>query len=157
MGNLPIEQVREYFKERQMEERILLFEGSSATVDLAAKELLVIPARIAKTLSFKKDSGCILVVTAGDMMIDNIKFKEAFSMKAKMLSPEEVLNKVRHPVGGVCPFALPRDVEVYLDVSLKRFQTVFPACGSQNSAIEMTCEELQRYAHAVDWVDVCKG
>lgn len=140
-----------------MEERILLFEGSSATVDLAAKELLVIPARIAKTLSFKKDSGCILVVTAGDMMIDNIKFKEAFSMKAKMLSPEEVLNKVRHPVGGVCPFALPRDVEVYLDVSLKRFQTVFPACGSQNSAIEMTCEELQRYAHAVDWVDVCKG
>lgn len=154
---MPIEQVREYFKERQMEERILLFEGSSATVDLAAKELLVIPARIAKTLSFKKDSGCILVVTAGDMMIDNIKFKEAFSMKAKMLSPEEVLNKVRHPVGGVCPFALPRDVEVYLDVSLKRFQTVFPACGSQNSAIEMTCEELQRYAHAVDWVDVCKG
>ena len=140
-----------------MEERILLFEGSSATVDLAAKELLVIPARIAKTLSFKKDSGCILVVTAGDMMIDNIKFKEAFSMKAKMLSPEEVLNKVGHPVGGVCPFALPRDVEVYLDVSLKRFQTVFPACGSQNSAIEMTCEELQRYAHAVDWVDVCKG
>jgi len=157
VGNLAIEQVREYFKERQMEERILLFEGSSTTVDLAAKELLVIPARIAKTLSFKKDNGCILVVTAGDMKIDNIKFKEAFSMKAKMLSPEEVLNKVGHPVGGVCPFALPRDVEVYLDVSLKRFQTVFPACGSQNSAIEMTCEELQRYARAVDWVDVCKG
>ena len=154
---MAIEQVREYFKERQMEERILLFEGSSTTVDLAAKELLVIPARIAKTLSFKKDNGCILVVTAGDMKIDNIKFKEAFSMKAKMLSPEEVLNKVGHPVGGVCPFALPRDVEVYLDVSLKRFQTVFPACGSQNSAIEMTCEELQRYARAVDWVDVCKG
>ena len=154
---MAIEQVREYFKERQMEERILLFEGSSATVDLAPKALLVIPARIAKTLSFKKDNGCILVVTAGDMKIDNIKFKAAFSMKAKMLSPEEVLNKVGHPVGGVCPFALPRDVEVYLDVSLKRFQTVFPACGSQNSAIEMTCEELQRYAHAMDWVDVCKG
>ena len=154
---MAIEQVREYFKERQMEERILLFEGSSATVDLAAKALLVIPARIAKTLSFKKDNGCILVVTAGDMKVDNIKFKEAFSMKAKMLSPEEVLNNVGHPVGGVCPFALPKGVEVYLDVSLKRFQTVFPACGSQNSAIEMTCEELQRYAHAMDWVDVCKG
>lgn len=154
---MAIEQVKEYFRELQMEERILLFEGSSATVELAAKALQVIPARIAKTLSFRKDNGCILVVTAGDKKIDNSKFKEAFAMKAKMLSPEEVLDMVGHPVGGVCPFALPRNVEVYLDVSLKRFKTVFPACGSQNSAIELTCEELQRYSHAVDWVDVCKG
>lgn len=154
---MALAEVIEYFKELGMEDKILLFDESSATVEMAAERLQVIPARIAKTLSFRSGNGCILVVTAGDKKIDNAKFKEKFSMKAKMLNFDEVLDLVGHPVGGVCPFALPRNVEVYLDVSMQRFETVFPACGSANSAIELTCAELQKYSEAKEWVDVCKG
>lgn len=150
-------EVMEYFKGFGMEDKILLFDESSATVEMAAERLQVIPARIAKTLSFRSGNSCMLVVTAGDKKIDNAKFKEKFSMKAKMLNFDEVLELVGHPVGGVCPFALPRNVEVYLDVSMHRFETVFPACGSANSAIELTCAELQKYSKAKEWVDVCKG
>lgn len=154
---MALAEVKEYFKGYGMEDKILLFDESSATVEMAAERLQVIPARIAKTLSFRSGNGCILVVTAGDKKIDNAKFKEKFSMKAKMLNFDEVLEMVGHPVGGVCPFALPRNVEVYLDISMQRFQTVFPACGSANSAIELTCAELQKYSVAKEWVDVCKG
>lgn len=114
------------------------------------------PARIAKTLSFKKGDDTILVVTAGDMKIDNSKYKHFFGTKAKMLTPDEVLEKVGHPVGGVCPFAIPKEVQVYLDESMKRFETVYPACGSGNSAIGLTCDELEKYSNAQAWVDVCK-
>ena len=154
---MALAEVIEYFKRFGMEDKILLFDESSATVEMAAERLQVIPARIAKTLSFRSGNGCILVVTAGDKKIDNAKFKEKFSMKAKMLKFDEVLDMVGHPVGGVCPFALPRNVEVYLDISMQRFETVFPACGSANSAIELTCTELQKYSAAKEWVDVCKG
>lgn len=154
---MALSEVMEYFKGFGMEDKILLFDESSATVEMAAERLQVISARIAKTLSFRSGNGCILVVTAGDKKIDNAKFKEKFSMKAKMLNFDEVLDLVGHPVGGVCPFALPRNVEVYLDISMQRFQTVFPACGSENSAIELTCAELQKYSQAKEWVDVCKG
>lgn len=149
--------VRDYFKQFGKEEKILEYEASSATVELAAQALHVEVSRIAKTLSFKKEDQCILVVAAGDAKIDNPKFKITFGVKAKMLSPDEVLEKVGHAVGGVCPFGIPDDVIVYLDVSLKRFETVFPACGSSNSAIELSCEELFRYANGQEWVDVCKG
>jgi len=152
-----IEKVRDYFKGFEMEERILEYEASSATVELAAQALNVEGARIAKTLSFKKEDGCILVVAAGDAKIDNAKFKATFGVKAKMLTPDEVLEQVGHAVGGVCPFGIPDDVAVYLDESLKRFETVFPACGSSNSAIELSCEELYTYAKGRQWVDVCKG
>lgn len=154
---MAIEKVRDYFKGFEMEERILEYEASSATVELAAQALNVEGARIAKTLSFKKEDGCILVVAAGDAKIDNAKFKATFGVKAKMLTPDEVLEQVGHAVGGVCPFGIPDDVAVYLDGSLKRFETVFPACGSSNSAIELSCEELYTYAKGRQWVDVCKG
>ncbi|TQR15331.1 YbaK/EbsC family protein [Psychrobacillus soli] len=154
---MAIEVVRDYFKEIGIEERIMEFEASSATVELAAQALNVEGARIAKTLSFKKEEGCILVVAAGDAKIDNAKFKATFGVKAKMLTPDEVIEKVGHAVGGVCPFGIPEDVAVYLDESLQRFETVFPACGSSNSAIELTCEELFSYAKGREWVDVCKG
>lgn len=154
---MALTEVMEYFKGFGMEDKILLFDESSATVEMAAERLQVIPARIAKTLSFRSGNGCILVVTAGDKKIDNAKFKAKFSMKAKMLNFDEVIDMVGHPVGGVCPFALPRNVEVYLDISMQRFETVFPACGSANSAIELTCTELQKYSEAKEWVDVCKG
>lgn len=154
---MALAEVKEYFKGYGMENKILLFEESSATVEMAAERLQVIPARIAKTLSFRSGNSCMLVVTAGDKKIDNAKFKEKFSIKAKMLNFEEVQDLVGHPVGGVCPFALPRNVEVYLDVSMQRFETVFPACGSANSAIQLTCTELQKYSKAKEWVDVCKG
>lgn len=154
---MALEKVREYFKDLGMEERILEYEASSATVELAAQALNVEGARIAKTLSFKKEDGCILVVAAGDAKIDNGKFKATFGVKAKMLTPDEVLEQVGHAVGGVCPFGIPEDVDVYLDESLKRFETVFPACGSSNSAIELSCEELFTYAKGQEWVDVCKG
>jgi prolyl-tRNA editing enzyme YbaK/EbsC (Cys-tRNA(Pro) deacylase) len=154
---MALAEVKEYFKGFGMEDKILLFDESSATVEMAAERLQVIPARIAKTLSFRSGNSCMLVVTAGDKKIDNAKFKEKFSMKAKMLNFDEVQDLVGHPVGGVCPFALPRNVEVYLDVSMQRFETVFPACGSANSAIELTCAELQKYSKAKEWVDVCKG
>lgn len=154
---MAIEKVRDYFEEFGIAYKIQEFDASSATVELAAQALNVEPERIAKTLSFKKDESCILVVAAGDTKIDNAKFKTTFGVKAKMLSPEEVLEQVGHAVGGVCPFGIPENVSVYLDESLNRFKTVFPACGSSNSAIELTCEELYKYANGEEWVDVCKG
>ncbi len=153
---MSIEKVRAYFKELGIEDRILEFPVSSATVALAAEAAGTIPARIAKTLSFRKGDSCILIVAAGDARIDNHKFKGLFSMKASMLSPEEVVARVGHAIGGVCPFAVPEEVEVYLDESLKRFATVFPAAGSSNSAIELNCADLFTYAKARSWVDVCK-
>ena len=154
---MAIDRVRDYFRQYGMEDRVLEFDVSSATVELAAQALQVEPARIAKTLSFRIGDGCILVVTAGDAKIDNSKYKAKFGTKARMLSFEEVEPMTGAAVGGVCPFALPSHVPVYLDESLRRFDTVFPACGSDNSAIELTCEELDRYSRAQEWVDVCKG
>lgn len=153
---MSIQRVKEYFKTLGIEDRILEFDCSSATVDLAAAALGVEGARIAKTLSFKKGDSCILIVTAGDGRIDNKKFKAQFGMKANMSSAQEVLDLVGHAVGGVCPFGINDSISVYLDSSLKRFETVFPACGSSNSAVEMTCLELYEYAGGKDWVDVCK-
>jgi len=154
---MAIEKVRAYFKTQGMEERIQEFDVSSATVELAAAALHCAPQRIAKTLSFTADGHVVLVVTAGDAKIDNAKYKAQFHTKAKMLSPEEAETLVGHAVGGVCPFAVNEGVEVYLDVSLKRFETVFPACGSSNSAIELTIPELERHSGYVEWIDVCKG
>ena len=153
---MAIEKVREYFKQYGMEDRILEMEQSSATVELAALAVGLEPARIAKTLSFKKGEETILVVTAGDRKIDNAKYKHYFGLKAKMLTPDEVLERVGHAIGGVCPFAVPKEVQVYLDESMKRFETVYPACGSGNSAIGLTCEELEKYSNSKAWVDVCK-
>lgn len=154
---MAIEKVKAYFKERGMEKRILEFDVSSATVELAAKALHCEPQRIAKTLSFMVDGHALLVVAAGDTKIDNAKYKAQFGTKAKMLSPEEAETLVGHAVGGVCPFAVHDGVEVYLDISLKRFETVFPACGSSNSAIELTIPELEEHSGCMGWVDVCKG
>ena len=151
---MAIERVRQFFKQHEIEDRIQEFEVSSATVELAAKAANCEPARIAKTLSFKKDEGCMLIVTAGDAKIDNAKFKAQFGMKAKMLTPDEVLELVGHAVGGVCPFGINEQVDVYLDQSMKRFHTVFPACGSSNSAIELTIAELEEYSGNKEWVDV---
>ena len=155
--NMAIEKVREYFRRFGMEERILEFEVSSATVELAAQALHCEPCRIAKTLSFLVEGKGILIVAAGDAKIDNPKYKAYFGAKAKMLSPEEVETLVGHAVGGVCPFGIADGVAVYLDESLKRFETVFPACGSSNSAIELTIPELEQYSGCDGWVDVCKG
>ncbi|PAD89159.1 EBSC protein [Niallia circulans] len=154
---MSLENVQAYLSKWNREKDIRLFTTSSATVLEAAETLGVESQRIAKTLSFRKDNNAILIVAAGDAKIDNKKFKQAFSEKPRMLSPEEVLEKTGHAVGGVCPFGLTEDLPVYLDKSLKRFSTVFPACGSSNSAIELTNEELYIYANAVEWVDVCKG
>ena len=154
---MSIEAGRAYFRQFGMEDRVQEFTVSSATVDLAAKALGVEGARIAKTLSFKTADGCMLILAAGDARIDNHKFKEKFHMKAKMLSADEVLELVGHPVGGVFPFACQEGIPEYLDVSMQPFETVFPAAGSSNSAIEMTCEELERYSSNFSgWVDVCK-
>ena len=153
---MAIEKVREYFKKYGLEDHIQEFEVSSATVELAAEALQCEPCRIAKTLSFMVNGSPILIVTAGDARIDNHKYKARFEAKAKMLTPEEAETLVGHAVGGVCPFAVNVDVVVYLDESLKRFQTVFPACGSSNSAIELTIEELEKYSAFASWVDVCK-
>ena len=154
---MSIEKVRDYFRPLGREGDILEFPVSSATVELAAQALSCEPARIAKTLSFMTDGHAILIVAAGDVKIDNHKYKEQFHTKAKMLSPEEAETLVGHAIGGVCPFAVNEGVTVYLDESLKRFETVFPACGSSNSAIELTIPELEKYAVPVQWVDVCKG
>ena len=153
---MSIERVRAEFEKLGIAERILEFPVSSATVELAAKALGAEGARIAKTISLHDGEGCMLIVTAGDTKIDNAKFKARFSMKAKMLSPDEALAMTGHAVGGVCPFALPAGIKVYLDVSMRRFETVFPAVGSANSAIELTCDELERYSGG-EWVDVCKS
>lgn len=156
---MSIDKVRAFFAAYGREQDIKEFDVSSATVELAAIAVGVEPARIAKTLSFKVGEGCVLVVTAGDAKIDNAKFKAFFKTKAKMLTPEEVVEFTGHAIGGVCPFALPndRDVTVYTDISLQRFDTVFPAAGSGNSAIELTCDELFKFARSEGWIDVCKG
>ena len=155
---MSIEKVRAYFKGFGIEDRIREFEVSSATVELAAVAVGVEGARIAKSLSFKVEDRPIIVVAAGDAKVDNGKYKAQFHTKAKMLTHEEAHTLIGHDVGGVCPFALPEDTEVYLDVSLKRFGTVFPAAGSDNSAIELTCEELEEYSSNFrQWVDVCKA
>lgn len=153
---MSIEKGRAYFRQFGMEDRVREFDVSSATVELAALALGVDGARIAKTLSFKKDDSCILILAAGDARVDNHKFKEKFHMKAKMLAPDEVLSLVGHPVGGVCPFGINDGIDVYLDESLKRFETVFPAVGSGNSAIELDLDELYKYSNAIEWLDVCK-
>ncbi len=153
---MAIEEVKDYLKKWQRDTDILEFEASTATVELAALAVGVIPARIAKTLSFRSDVGGMVIVTAGDAKTDNSKFKKAFGYKARMLTPDEALEYTGHAVGGVCPFALNPEVAVFLDVSLKRFDTVYPACGNSNSAIELTCEELETFSNAQNWVDVCK-
>jgi prolyl-tRNA editing enzyme YbaK/EbsC (Cys-tRNA(Pro) deacylase) len=152
---MAIEKVRTYFKQFGIEHRIIEFEVSSATVELAAKALSCEPERIAKTLSFQAGKSCLLIVAAGDAKVDNAKYKTRFGTKAKMLPVEDVSGKIGHAVGGVCPFGIPEGISVYLDTSLKRFETVFPACGSSNSAIELTCDELEKYSHFERWVDVC--
>ena len=154
---MSIEKVKAYFAEYGMDNRILEFPVSSATVELAAQALNCEPKRIAKTLSFRVGEQAILVVAAGDARVDNAKYKNRFGVKAKMLSHEEAAEMIGHAVGGVCPFAVKEGVAVYLDESLKRFPTVFPAAGSSNSAIELTIAELENYSRFTDWVDVCKG
>lgn len=154
---MSIQRVRDYFRPLGREQDILEFDVSSATVELAAQAVGVIPARIAKTLSFLVEDGCVLIVAAGDAKIDNAKFKGQFHTKAKMLTPEQVTQFTGHAIGGVCPFANPEGVRTYLDVSLKRFDTVYPAAGSSNSAIELTCSELEQYSHCLSWIDVCKA
>lgn len=154
---MSIEKVKAYFAQYGMQERILEFPVSSATVELAAEALHCEPCRIAKTLSFMVGEKPVLIVAAGDTKIDNPKYKAQFGTKAKMLTPEQAEILVGHAVGGVCPFAVQPGVEVYLDASLKQFETVFPVCGSSNSAIELTIPELERYSGYTAWVDVCKG
>ena len=155
---MSIQNVRSYFEPFGIADRIREFEVSSATVDLAAVAVGVEGARIAKSLSFKVNEQPIIIVVAGDAKINNSSYKAQFHTKAKMLTHEEAHEWIGHDVGGVCPFALPDNVKTYLDVSLKRFETVFPAAGSDNSAIELTCDELEQYSsHFVEWVDVCKG
>lgn len=155
---MSIETVRAFLAPLGREKDILEFDVSSATVELAAQAVGCEGARIAKTLSFAAEGGCVLIVCAGDRKIDNSKFKAQFHTKATMLSPEQVLEYTGHAVGGVCPFAVedPR-VSIFLDVSLRRFETVYPAAGSANSAIRLTCDELAQLSHSAGWIDVCKG
>ena len=154
---MSIEKVRGWLAQYGAADRILEFPVSSATVELAAQALNCEPCRIAKTLSFGVHDTPILIVTAGDAKVDNAKYKARFGVKAKMLSHEDAAQRIGHAVGGVCPFAVNDGVEVYLDVSLKRFPTVFPAAGSSNSAIQLTIPELEQFSGFVDWVDVCKA
>lgn len=153
---MAIERVKAYLEQFGAADRVLEFGVSSATVGLAAEALGCEPGRIAKSLSFGVGDSYIVVVTAGDCKIDNAKYKAKFHAKARMLSPAEVEAHIGHAVGGVCPFGIDEGVAVYLDESLKRFGTVFPACGSSNSAIELTIAELERYSRYAEWVDVCK-
>ncbi len=153
---MSIETVKKYLEQWSLEDRVQEFTTSSATVELAAEALSVIPARIAKSMSFKIKEGCVIIVTAGDGKINNGKFKAVFGEKAKMVPLEEVQELTGHPVGGVCPFALKEGVKVYLDKSLERFDTVFPAAGTPSSAIELNLEELFIASKAVAWIDVCK-
>ncbi|MGI5949936.1 YbaK/EbsC family protein [Peptoniphilus sp.] len=153
---MAIDKVKEYFKEYGIDDRIMEFDKSSATVTLAAQAAGCEPKRIAKSLSFIVNDKPILIVTAGDAKIDNKKFKAFFKTKAKMIKSSEVESLIGHDIGGVCPFAIKSDVTVYLDESLKRFETVFPACGSSNSAIELTIPELEKYSNFKEWIDVCK-
>ncbi|MBQ4509368.1 MAG: YbaK/EbsC family protein [Clostridia bacterium] len=154
---MSIEKVKQYFSALGIENRIQEFPVSSATVELAAQALGCEGARIAKTISFMLDSEAILIVTAGDAKIDSAKYKAYFGKKAKMLTPDEAVELIGHAVGGICPFAVNDTSKIYLDVSLKRFQTVFPACGSSNSAIELTIPELEKYSGYIAWIDVCKN
>lgn len=154
---MSIEKVRAYFRERGMEDRILEFPVSSATVELAAQALNCEPSWIGKTLSFNVNGVPILIVVAGDARIDNAKYKGCFGVKAKMLSHDDAATLIGHAVGGVCPFAVNEGVQVYLDESLRRFETVYPAAGSGNSAIPLTIPELEMTSKFTDWVDVCKG
>lgn len=154
---MAIEKVKEYFSKYGMADRVKEFDVSSATVELAAQALGCEPCRIAKTLSFMVDGRAVLIVTAGDAKIDNPKYKAQFGTKAKMLTPDEAKNLVGHAVGGVCPFAINEGVSVYLDDSLKRFSSVFPACGSSNSAIELSIAELETHSGSICWIDVCKN
>lgn len=153
---MSIEKGKAHLKKYGAEDRVLEFDVSSATVELAAKALNTEGKRIAKTLSFLLDSGAILIVAAGDAKIDNKKYKTLFSQKAKMLSYEQVDEMIGHSVGGVCPFGINEGVKVYLDESLKRFETVFPAVGSSNSAIELNMQELEKFSECEGWIDVCK-
>lgn len=153
---MSIEKGRAYFRALGIEDRVLEFDISSATVELAAIAVGVEGARIAKTLSFWVGEQPILILCAGDTKIDNRKYKDKFHTKAKMLTPDECIEVVGHPVGGVCPFGINDGVDVYLDCSLQRFETVFPAVGSGNSAIELSCDELFKYSKAIEWIDVCK-
>lgn len=154
---MSIENVKVHFRLHNREQDVQEFATSSATVEQAAETIGVIPARIAKTLSFRGEGeAAILVVAAGDAKVDNKKFRETFGFKARMLTPDEVLEQTGHAIGGVCPFGLTHELDVFLDVSMKRFSTLFPACGSTNSAIELTCDELAQYSGSKDWVDVCK-
>lgn len=154
---MSVEKVKQYFAQYGTEDRVRVFDVSSATVELAAAALDTEPCRIAKTLAFMAGDAPVLIVAAGDAKIDNTKYKAQFGTKAKMLLPDQVAALVGYAVGGVCPFDVPGGVAVYLDASLKRFDTVFPACGSANSAIELTIPELERYSKFAAWVDVCKG
>lgn len=153
---MAIERVRDYMKERGMGERILEFDVSSATVELAAEAVGCEPARIAKTMSFFAGGTPILIVTAGDRRIDNAKYKAQFHTKAKMIPADQVEEAVGHGIGGVCPFAVAEGTQVYLDESLKRFDTVYPAAGSANSAVRLTVEELEKLSGSRGWIDVCK-
>ncbi|MFP7486840.1 YbaK/EbsC family protein [Priestia filamentosa] len=154
---MSIEKVKSYFANYGMENKIIQLKESSATVELAAQALGCEPERIAKTLSFRVGEEVVLIVAAGDAKIDNRKYREEFETKAKMLSANEVEPLTGHRIGGVCPFAVNEGVSVYLDQSIQRFQTVFPACGSGNSAIELTIEQLEEYSKYIKWIDVCKG
>ncbi|MBO0960243.1 YbaK/EbsC family protein [Neobacillus sp. MM2021_6] len=155
---MSVESVKTYFKQWNREMDIMEFETSSATVDQAAETIGVIPARIAKTLSFRgNEEKAILIVAAGDAKVDNKKFRQKFGFKPRMLTPDEVLEQTGHAIGGVCPFGLKNEIDVFLDISMQRFETLFPACGSTNSAIELSKDEILQFSSAVAWVDVCKG
>ena len=154
---MSLEKVKEYFKQYNIESRIKELDETSATCFLAAKALGTEERRIAKSMGFLVKDTPIIIVTSGDMKIDNSKYKHLFSVKAKMLTADELIKFIGHPAGGVCPFAVKENVKIYLDISLQRFETVFPACGSINSAIELTIPELEKYSHFEKWIDVCKG
>jgi prolyl-tRNA editing enzyme YbaK/EbsC (Cys-tRNA(Pro) deacylase) len=154
---MSLQTVLTHLQRYQLEQKVLQFEASSATVQQAAEVLGVIPARIAKTMAFRKQEEIMVVVTAGDAKIDNAKYKAFFGVKAKMLQGEEVEQLTTHPIGGVCPFGLPEGVCVYLDESLKRFDTIFPACGTPSSAIELSCDQLARIVPEAEWVSICKS
>lgn len=153
---MSIETVRTYFDQYGLKDRVMQFEESSATVELAAQAVGCEPARIAKTMSFFISEKPILIVTAGDAKIDNKKYKNQFHEKAKMIPWDQVEDSVGHAPGGVCPFALEKPLEVYLDISLKRFETVFPAAGTSSSAVELSIPELENCSRFKEWVDVCK-
>ena len=154
---MSLESVKRDLKKYNKDKDIIILEDTSATVELAALALNTSPSSIAKTLAFKKENGAMVIVMAGDARIDNAKFKQEFHYKAKMLSPDETYSYTSHKIGGVCPFGLNDGVEVYLDESLKSHDIIYPACGSSNSAIKLTIEELEEYSNYLKWVDVCKN